>query len=352
MKKNLKRTLSFGVIAIVLALLILPKTGLFSDTVGVSSQGPGASGLPVSVVVVEQGAMENVLKAAGTLMASEEVTVTTEISGIVRSIHFEEGRRVKQGDLLVKIDDAELQAQRDKSVHQKALIEQTLERQRVLLEKEAISRESFDKIQTDLLVIDAELKLLNTQIEKKQIRAPFDGIVGFRSVSPGTYLQPGARIARLVKSSPLRLEFSVPERYQSANLAGRKVFFKVAGYDDTFEAQVYALEPSVDAQTRSLLLRALYPNSDLRLIPGMFADLSIIISRDEDVVQLPSEAIIPQMEGEQVYVYRGGKAELKNIKTGKRTERSVAVLEGVSVGDTVITSGILQLRSGMPVVIR
>jgi membrane fusion protein (multidrug efflux system) len=352
MKKNLKRTLSFGVIVIVLALLILPKTGLFSDNKEVTNQGPGASGLPVSVVVVEQGVMENVLKAAGTLMASEEITVTTEISGIVRSIHFEEGRQVKKGDLLVKIDDAELQAQRDKSVYQKALIEQTLERQRVLLEKEAISRESFDKIQTDLLVIDAELKLLNTQIEKKQIRAPFDGIVGFRSVSPGTYLQPGARIARLVKSSPLRLEFSVPERYQSADLSGRNVFFSVAGYDETFEAQVYALEPSVDAQTRSLLLRALYPNSDLRLIPGMFADLSIIISRDEDVMQIPSEAIIPQMEGEQVYVYRGGKAELKNVKTGKRTEHSVAVLEGVSVGDTVITSGILQLRSGMAVVIR
>src|SRR5690606_32879478 len=147
---------------------ILPKTGLFSDTKKVTSQGPGASGLPVSVVVVEQGVMENVLKAAGTLMASEEITVTTEIPGIVRSIHFEEGRYVKKGDLLVKIDDAELQAQRDKAVHQKALIEQTLERQRVLLEKEAISRESFDKIQTDLLVIDAELKLLNTQIEKKQ----------------------------------------------------------------------------------------------------------------------------------------------------------------------------------------
>jgi membrane fusion protein (multidrug efflux system) len=330
----------------------LPKTGLFSDAVVASSTNAGNSGLPVSVVVVQPGVMENILKASGTLMASEEITVTTEISGIVRSIHFEEGKRVKQGDLLVKIDDAELQAQRDKSAHQKALIEQTLERQKVLLEKEAISRESFDKVQTDLLVIDSDLKLLNTQIEKKQIRAPFDGIVGFRSVSPGTYLQPGARIARLVKSSPLRLEFSVPERYQSADLAGRDVFFTVAGYNDTFEAQVYALEPTVDAQTRSLLLRALYPNTDLRLIPGMFADLSIIISRDEDVVQLPSQAVIPQMDGEQVFVYRNGKAELMNIKTGKRTESSVAVLEGISVGDTVITSGILQLRSGMPVVIR
>ena len=336
---------------VVVVLLILPKLSLFSDA-ELSNDPTNNSSLFVSAIVVKAGIMENILKSAGTLLASEEVVLTTEVSGIVRSIHFEEGKRVQKGDLLISMDDSELLAHRDKALHQKALIEQTLERQRILLEKEAISRESFDKIQTDLLVIDSEIELLNTQIQKKQIKAPFDGIIGFRSISPGAYLQPGESIARLVKSNLLRIEFSVPERYQSANLEGRRVFFSVAGFEKIFEAQVYAIEPSVDANTRSLLLRALYNNEDLRLAPGMFADLSIIISRDEDVIQLPSEAIIPQMDGEQVYIYRDGKAELHTIKTGRRTERNVAVIDGVSVGDTVITSGILQLRNGMSVQIK
>src|SRR5690554_83202 len=353
MKKSLKRTLSIGGVVVVLALLLLPKFGWFSKKETESSALMGAgSGLPVSGVVVQPTAMENVLKAAGTLVASEEVDVTTEISGMIRSIHFEEGSRVKQGDLLVRIDDVELQAQRDKATHQKALIAQTLERQKVLLEKEAISREAFDKVQTDMLVIESELKLLNTRIEKMQIRAPFDGVIGFRGVSPGTYLQPGQPIARLVKAAPLRLEFSVPERYQAAQLQGRDVVFNVAGYSVAFHADVYAVEPMVEQRTRSLSLRALYPNEDYRLLPGMFADLSIIISRDNNVLQVPSEAAIPQMNGDQIFVYRNGKADLINIRTGSRTEAMVAVTEGLAAGDTVITSGILQLRTGMPVTIQ
>ncbi len=350
MKKSLKRSLSAGGLLILIAVLVLSRLAWFSskDSSNAVAQGGGGA-LPVSAVIVQPDTMDNVLKAAGTLVASEELFVTTEISGMVRSIHFDEGTRVKQGDLLVSIDDAELQAQRDKAIHQKELISQTLERQRVLLEKEAISREAFDKVQTDMLVIESELTLLNTRISKMQIRAPFDGVIGFRGVSPGTYLQPGQPIARLVKASPLRLEFSVPERYQSDRLQGRQVVFNVAGYSEDFYAEVYAIEPSVDERTRSLMLRALYPNKDYRLLPGMFADLRIIISRDLDVLQVPSEAIIPQMDGDQLYVYRGGKAELINVRTGRRSEKTVAVTEGLAAGDTVITSGILQLRSGMPV---
>ena len=128
--------------------------------------------------------------------------------------------------------------------------------------------------------------------------------------------------------------------------------FNVAGYSEAFHADVYAVEPMVEQRTRSLSLRALYPNEDYRLLPGMFADLSIIISRDNNVLQVPSEAVIPQMDGDQIFVYRNGKADLINIRTGSRTEAMVAVTEGLAAGDTVITSGILQLRTGMPVTIQ
>jgi membrane fusion protein (multidrug efflux system) len=336
-----------------LAVIILPKTGLFSresETISGTGNAPG-SGLPVSACVVKPGLLELSISAAGTLMPSEEVEVTTEVSGLVKSIHFDEGSIVKKGELLLRINDDELQAQHEKAIHQKKLIEEKVERQRVLLEKEAVSQESFDQVRTDLLVIESEIRLLDTRIEKTYIRAPFDGTVGFRSVSPGGYLQPGVSVARLVKVSPLRIEFAIPERYQSEVLVGRDVNFTVAGYPNDFIAQVYAINPKVEERTRSIILRASYSNDDYKLLPGVFANIRLIISREENALQIPSEAIIPQMEGERVFVYRNGKAELVFISTGTRTEDRVAIKEGLVAGDTLLTSGILQLRSGMPVVI-
>lgn len=339
-------------IVFILAIIIIPKTGWLSrnsEVVSGSKEGKQGTNLPVSAEVLKTGLLEQAIRAAGTLMPSEEVDVTTETSGLVKSIHFQEGTRVKQGDLLVRINDDELQALREKAIHQKKLIEEKVERQRVLLEKEAVSRESFDQVQTDLLVIEAELRLLDTRIEKTFIRAPFDGVIGFRFISPGGYLQPGVEVARLVKASPLRIQFSIPERYQSEELVGRTVTFTVAGFSEDFIARVYAIDPKVDERTRSIILRASYANENYKLLPGVFANISLIISREENALQIPSEAIIPQMDGERVFVYRNGKALLATISTGIRTEDRVEVTSGLVAGDTLLTSGILQMRTGMPV---
>ena len=350
MNRTLKRIIQIGLILVVLGIIIIPKTGLFSKKEERAGGSSGAGmGLPVSVEIVKSGMLENTLSAAGTLMSSEEVNVTTEISGIVESIHFEEGTRVRKGELLVRINNDELQAQREKAVHQKKLIEEKVERQRVLLEKEAVSRESFDQVLTDLMVIDAEILLLDTRIEKTFIRAPFDGIIGFRNVSPGAYLQPGVSVARLVSTSPLRIEFSVPERYNSKSLIGQRVTFTVAGFDEKFTASVYAIEPSIDVRTRSLILRATYQNSDYKLLPGMFANIQLVIGHEDNAIQIPSIAVIPQLDGERAYVYRSGAAQLIPIVTGARTEQRIVVESGLAEGDTLITSGILQLRAGMPV---
>jgi membrane fusion protein (multidrug efflux system) len=352
MKRIFKRILITLLVLILLGIVIIPKTNLLKNKEkNISGASGGRGSLPVSVEIIKQGMLESVLTAAGSLLSSEEVNVTTEISGIVESIHFDEGKRVKKGDLLVKINNDELQAQRDKSIHQKKLIEEKVERQRRLLEKEAVSRESFDQVLTDLLVIDAEILLLDTRIEKTYIRAPFDGVIGFRNVSPGAYMQPGTSVARLVSISPLRIEFSIPERYMGESLIGEKVIFNVAGFYKSFNAEIYAIEPTVDFRTRTILLRAIYPNSDYKLLPGMFANISFVIGREKDAIQIPSQAIIPQLDGERVYLYKNGKAELVEIDTGIRNESRVAVTRGLSVGDTLITSGLLQLRIGMSVTI-
>ncbi|MDR2927027.1 MAG: efflux RND transporter periplasmic adaptor subunit [Cytophagaceae bacterium] len=352
MNRTLKRILQIGLVVAILGVVIIPKTGLFSKKEGnigalVSRRGS----LPVSVEILKPGMLENMLSAAGSLLPSEEVNVTTETSGIVESIHFEEGTRVTKGALLVTTNNDELQAQREKSVHQKKLIEEKVERQRVLFEKEAVSRESYDQVMTDLMVIDADIKLLDTRIEKTFIKAPFDGVIGFRSVSPGAYLQPGVSVARLVNISPLRIEFSISERYMSESLIGRRVIFNVAGFDNDFYATIYAVDPTIDIRTRTIVLRADYPNSDFRLLPGTFASIRMVIDRERNAIQIPSEAIIPQLNGERVFVYRNGKAEQVEIETGIRNERRVAVVRGLAAGDTLITSGILQLRPGMAVAI-
>jgi len=353
MNRILKRFIQIGLVVIILGIIIIPKTNLFSKKEIKIAGTPGGRGsLPVSVEILKPGMLESILSAAGSLLPSEEVNVTTETSGIVESIHFEEGKRMKKGDLLVKINNDELQAQRQKSIHQKKLIEERVERQRVLLEKEAISRESFDQVLTDLMVIDADILLLDTRIEKTYIRAPFDGVIGFRSVSPGAYLQPGVSVARLVSLSPLRIEFAIPERYMNEPLIGQQITFNVAGFNENFKADIYALEPTVDFRTRTILLRAVYNNTDYKLLPGMFANIRLVIGRVRNAIQIPSEAIIPQLDGERVFVCRNGKAELIEIETGIRNERRVAVSKGLTAGDTLITSGILQLRAGMPVLIK
>ena len=351
MKSVTKRILQIGAVVLILAIIILPKTGLFNRDKNINANSTGMQGgkLPVLAIVLKTGLLEQAIRTAGTLMPSEEVVVTTEVSGLVKSIHFNEGAIVKKGELLLRINDDELQAQREKAIHQKKLIQEIVERQRVLFEKEAVSQESFDQVRTDLLVIESEIRLLDTRIEKTFIRAPFDGTIGFRSVSPGGYLQPGGSVARLVKASPLRIEFSIPERYQSEVLVGRDVNFSVAGYSDDFIARVYATNPKVDERTRSIILRASYANYDYKLLPGVFANIRLIISTKDSALQIPSEAIIPQMDGERVFVYRSGKAMLTTISTGIRTEDRVEVTSGLVAGDTLLTSGILQMRTGMPV---
>lgn len=352
MSKKSKKIVQLLIIAGVIIFLIVYKIGWldksFKQENGVARRN---SKLPVSAFVAEITTMDNTIKSAGTLVAEEEVTITTEVSGIVSSTHFKDGMNVEKGDLLIKINDDELRAQLEKAEHQRTLVQQSLERQEVLLKKDAISHEAFDKVKTDLLVLDSEVQLLNVKLSKTAIRAPFSGRVGFREVSQGAFLQPGATITKLVKTTPLRIEFAVPERYQSENLVGREIDFIVAGFEDVFKAEIYAVEPRIDERTRSLVLRAKYANENEKLLPGMFAHITVPIQRLTNIIQVPAHAIIPELNGESVFVYKSGKAFKQSVVTGIRNENLIAVTEGLNNGDTIITSGILQLRHSMPVTI-
>jgi membrane fusion protein (multidrug efflux system) len=305
--------------------------------------------LPVSATIAKPSYLTNGIRSAGSLLANEEVDIVSKVSGKVTGVFFKEGTTVKKGALLVKIYDEDLQAQLGRSEIQEKMLFEKLERQRVLLSKDAVSRESFDQLQTDYNVILADINLLKVRIAETEVRAPFDGVIGFRYVSEGTYVQPSVKIAHLIDYSQMKLEFAIPEKYVSQPLLGKKIAFNTQGYKDEFIAYVYAIDYRVDETTRTIGLRARYDNRDKRLVPGMFADLTLITDEKNNAIQVPSEAIVPEMNEKRIWLFRSGKASLVPVVSGNRTENMVEILSGISVGDTVITSGLMQLRPGMAV---
>ncbi len=316
---------------------------------GTGQRAGGQGVLPVSGIIATPTYLTNGINSTGSLLANEEVDIVSKVSGKVTAIYFREGSRVRKGDLLVKIYDDDLQAQLRRSELQEKLLAEKLERQRVLLAKDAVSREAFDQLQTDYNVVMADINLLKVRIAETEVRAPFDGIIGFRNVSEGTYVTPSVKIAHLIDVSVLKIQFAISEKYVSENLMGKKITFQTEGYPDAFNASIYAVDYRIDDATRTIGLKARYDNRDGRLVPGMFVSLTLITNEKNNALQVPTQAIVPEMDAKKLWVARNGKAELIPVVTGARTPTSIEVTEGLSVSDTVLTSGLMQLRPNMPV---
>jgi membrane fusion protein (multidrug efflux system) len=289
------------------------------------------------------------LTTTGTVRANEEVEIVSEISGKVSDIYFEEGSRVAAGQLLLKIDDSELVAERQRALYRVALAERAEARQRQLLEDGVISSENYDVAFGELNVLRAELQLIEAQLLKTEIRAPFSGVIGLRWVSPGSYLSSQTRIASLNELDPIKLDFTVPEKYSALMKVGDGISFEVEGFNRTFPGTIYAVEPSIDASTRSLRVRARCPNSDGALIPGAFANVDLVLRSIPDALTVPSIAVIPELGGKKVFVYEDGTAQPRSVETGIRSETAVQITSGLDEGDLVITSGILQMQPGLEI---
>jgi membrane fusion protein (multidrug efflux system) len=191
--------------------------------------------------------------------------------------------------------------------------------------------------------------LVQARISETELRAPFDGIVGLRLISEGAFATTQTKIVRLVKISPLKVEFSIPERYAGEVSPGFPISFVIDGIPQTFKANVYAVDPKVDVNTRTIIVRAMYPNLNEELKPGRFASVRALLSQISNTISIPSQAVIPEMSGEKVFVIRNGKAEERKVVLGLRTESHIQVREGLQFGDTLLTTAILQLRHGIPV---
>jgi membrane fusion protein (multidrug efflux system) len=341
---------------ILVSLAVLIVVGLTSPRVRQFIAGLGASSaavqqdnrLPVSGIVVRPQEISSKVRATGTILADEEVELRSEIAGKVLEIHFAEGARVRKGELLVKVDDSELQAQRLKLDSQVKLAQDKERRRRQLYEKQNISSEDYETTLNELNAVKAELQLVEARIQKTELRAPFDGLIGLRYVSEGSYVSSTTRIASLQDVRRIKIDFSVPERYVNAVRKGQTVLFRVAGQDAQFEGKIFAVEPKIDPVTRSVLLRATAGNEKGTVVPGGFAEVELVLETFHDALLVPTQALVPDDLGQKVYLYRGGTASEARVNTGLRTEVSVQVISGIAPNDTVLVSGLLQVVPGTP----
>lgn len=350
MKKYVKRFLWIALPIALAAWIIIPRLGnKAGEETGKSQRNAPRGKLPVTGIIARNAMTGSGVPITGSMLANEEVELVAEIVGKVRKIYFEEGSFVKKGQLLLKVDDADLQAQLTRSEFQKKLLSEKLERQRILLKRESISREAFDQLQTDYNMLEADIELLKVKISRTEIRAPFDGEMGFRYVSEGSYVQPSSKIATIVDNSVLKFEFAIPERYADNQLKNREVYFYVTGSDKLYSANVYAVDPLIDVKTRMILLRARFQNRNHELMPGMFAKGNMVFGGMNEFIAVPTEAVVPEMDGKRLWIVRNGKAVSVPVETENRDEKNVGVVSGIAVGDTVLTGGLMQLREGMEV---
>jgi len=351
MKKKKIVYISLPVLAVIVYgvyALFLSKPADAKMDVSATGKG-GNSPISARVFVVCGTEFSNGIEAVGTLLANEEVDIVSEISGKVVGVFFEEGKTLVKNQLLVKVEDADLQAQLKRTEYQLKLLSERLERQKVLLGKDAVSREEFDQVQTDYNILLADIELLKTKIAKTEIKAPFGGTIGFRNVSIGSYLQPNTLISRLSDQHSLKVEFSIPERYASTALMGKKILFKTEISDKTYEAEVYAVDAKVDITTRTVTVRGRYNNAKGDLKSGMFVRLTLVTETASNVILIPTEAIVPEMGGKKVWVVSDGKAQSRTVATGFRSNNNIEILSGLQTGDTVMITGLMQVRDGSSV---
>ena len=336
------KNIIFIILALAFAGAIVYKI-LLSKPAQMRVGGLTRTDLPVNMQVVKPEKFTETLSVIGSIEANESVVLKSEVSGKITGIFFNEGQYVEKDKLLIKVYDDDLQAQLAKAQANFKLTEDVEARQRQLLDKEAISRQEYDVSYANLQAAQADIALLTAQISKTEIKAPFDGTIGFRKVSPGEYITPGVDIASLVNDDPAKIQFVVPEKY--AQMLGRNtvIRYRLEGQPLERRATVYAVAPYIDQATRTLQLKALTPNPKGMLIPGAFAKIEVLMETQPNVVLIPAEAILSESTGQKVYLYKGGKVKPVMVETGTRTNDRVEIVRGIVPGDTVITTGMMQI---------
>jgi membrane fusion protein (multidrug efflux system) len=325
-----------------------PKGGATGAKGGAAGKG-GAPGLTVEGIVVKTASFDNNLEISGSIEANESVVLRSEVSGLVTGIYFKEGSNVSKGSLLIKVNDKDIQAQLREALTKQNLAATSENRAKQLLQKGAISQEEYDTSLADLQSLKAQSQLIRAQLAKTSIIAPFSGKVGLRSISVGEYLTPSTAIANLLSINPVKISFSVPEKYVGQITLNSEIKFTTDASSKTYNGKVFAIEPGINQQTRTLQIKALAPNASGELLPGSFAKVKLALKTLDNAILIPTEAVIPVLKGKIVYISKDGKATQVKVEAGTRTAESIVITSGLNVGDTVLTTGAMSLKPDAPV---
>ena len=339
------KTISITLISLVLLGLIgyrITKNSAESEKN--DKKGDKKPPLAVTAIVVSSKDFSNAISLSGSIEANENVEIRSEVSGIVEKISFSEGTNVSKGQVLLKVNDIELRAQLSQAITKQKLASENERRAKLLLQKEAISQEEYDIASAEFRSLKAQTQLIQAQIAKTTIRAPFSGKIGLRNISPGTYVTPTTVITKLVSSSQVKISFSIPEKYASEIENNASILFTIPNNSQKFSAKIYAIEPEIDIATRTLKIRALADNSNGKLLPGTFATIELSLKNIKNAIVIPTEAVVPIQDGKVVYIANNGKAKEVKIEALARTSKDIVVTSGIKSGDTLLTSGVMSLK--------
>lgn len=298
----------------------------------------------VDVYLAKTTTVTDGIELPGTLVADEATEIHPEIAGRITSLNVQEGAYVAKGAVLARLYDGDLQAQRRKIAVQLQIAQQTENRYNQLQKIGGISKQDYDVTALQVSNLRADMAIIATEINKRVVRAPFSGKLGFKAVSTGAYVTPASVITTIQKTTGLRIDFNVPERYSAQMTNGRYVNFSVEGSNRAYTALVVATEPAIEQATRSLTVRARVTGDEKGLLPGAFAKVKLQFTPDNNALMIPSQAIIPQARGKKVFLLRNGKAQMIEVTTGLRDSAQVQITSGLTQGDSVIVSGLMSLK--------
>jgi len=311
---------------------------------------PATSNLiPVDATIIESKQIQEQLQVVGTILAKQEVNIVSELTRRVVKVNVREGSQVKKGTLLFQLDQADLLAQLERLQQQEKLALLNEQRLKDLIDHDAIAQQDYDEVSTTLKVLQAQIRELMVTIDKTRITAPFDGQLGMINTHVGAVVSTNTILTDIQDHSEVKIEFTVPEKYTNNVWMGTKQSFTTPASEEIFTGTVIARAARLSTDTRTLLVRALTPNPEGKLVPGQSAKMNLSLHSPSHTLSVTSRALVPSTGGYSVFILRNGKAHAVPIEIGHRTAAAVEVTDGLALGDTVITSNLLRLSPGAPI---
>lgn len=372
-EKRPRKWLRYILVLVALVVVVGALAGIKAQQIkqligfGEQMQAMGPPPEAVGSAITESKVWEATIAAVGSIAGEQSVTIAAEVPGTVKKIHFDSGQLVKRGQALVDLEASTEIAQIRSLQARLSLAKTTMERAKQLLDAGAIPRAEYDTAATQYATTEGDLSALRAQIDRKVVRAPFDGRAGIRAINVGQYLAPGTMVTTVESLGGMYVDFSLPQQHLAAVTVGNKVRVTASGQGG-IEGTIAAIDPTIDAVTRNIKLRAHIPKHDGKLRSGMFVGVQVVLPQQANVVAVPLTAVVRATYGDSVFVIEDrpkdapGMAQTPDgkpikvvrqqfVKLGAARGDFVAVVDGLKAGQTVASEGAFKLRNGAPVVV-